>query len=32
MYRITVRATDDAVPPILVKAMEERLAQGEMDD
>jgi AP-2 complex subunit alpha len=28
MYRITIRATDEAVPPILIKAMEERLAQG----
>jgi len=28
MFRITVRATDEAVPPALVKAMEERLSQG----
>ncbi|KAF2500183.1 Adaptor protein complex AP-2 alpha subunit [Lophium mytilinum] len=28
MYRITVRATDESVPPILMKIMEERLAQG----
>jgi AP-2 complex subunit alpha len=28
MFRITVRATDEAVPPVLVKAMEERLSQG----
>ncbi|KAF2687360.1 Adaptor protein complex AP-2 alpha subunit [Lentithecium fluviatile CBS 122367] len=28
MYRITIRATDEAVPPILIKAMEERLSQG----
>ncbi|KAK3679218.1 hypothetical protein LTR78_000779 [Recurvomyces mirabilis] len=27
MYRLTIRATDDAVPPILMKAMEERLTQ-----
>jgi AP-2 complex subunit alpha len=28
MFRITIRATDEAVPPVLVKAMEERLSQG----
>ncbi|KAF2280177.1 Adaptor protein complex AP-2 alpha subunit [Westerdykella ornata] len=28
MFRITVRATDEAVPPVLVKLMEERLSQG----
>ncbi|KAF2191144.1 Adaptor protein complex AP-2 alpha subunit [Zopfia rhizophila CBS 207.26] len=28
MFRITIRATDEAVPPVLVKIMEERLAQG----
>lgn len=28
MYRITIRATDESVPPVLIKAMEERLAQG----
>ena len=28
MFRITVRATDEAVAPVLVKAMEERLSQG----
>ncbi|KAF2872108.1 adaptin N terminal region-domain-containing protein [Massariosphaeria phaeospora] len=28
MYRITIRATDEAVPPVLIKAMEERLSQG----
>jgi AP-2 complex subunit alpha len=28
MYRITIRATDEAVPPVLVKAMEDRLSQG----
>ncbi|KAF1968816.1 Adaptor protein complex AP-2 alpha subunit [Bimuria novae-zelandiae CBS 107.79] len=28
MFRITIRATDEGVPPILIKAMEERLAQG----
>ncbi|KAF2097890.1 Adaptor protein complex AP-2 alpha subunit [Rhizodiscina lignyota] len=32
MYRITVRATDEAVPPILVKFMEGRLSQGELDE
>ncbi|KAF2006852.1 Adaptor protein complex AP-2 alpha subunit [Amniculicola lignicola CBS 123094] len=29
MYRLTVRATDESVPPVLVKIMEERLSQGE---
>jgi AP-2 complex subunit alpha len=29
MYRLTVRATDEAVPPVLAKIMEERLSQGE---
>lgn len=28
MYRITIRATDEAVPPVLVKAMEDRLSRG----
>ncbi|KAF2745089.1 Adaptor protein complex AP-2 alpha subunit [Sporormia fimetaria CBS 119925] len=28
MFRITVRATDEAVPPVLVKMMQERLEQG----
>ncbi|KAI9700960.1 MAG: hypothetical protein M1820_006605 [Bogoriella megaspora] len=28
MYRVTIRATDDGVPPILLKLMEERLSQG----
>lgn len=28
MYRITIRATDESVPPVLIKAMEERLSQG----
>ncbi|PVH98694.1 Adaptor protein complex AP-2 alpha subunit [Periconia macrospinosa] len=28
MFRITIRATDEAVPPILIKAMEDRLSQG----
>jgi AP-2 complex subunit alpha len=28
MFRITVRATDEAVPPVLVKLMQERLEQG----
>lgn len=26
MYRITIRATDERVPPILLKIMEERLS------
>lgn len=29
MYRLTIRATDDTVPPILMKLMEVRLAAGE---
>ncbi len=28
MIRLTIRATDDSVPPILIKLMEERLAIG----
>jgi AP-2 complex subunit alpha len=28
MVRLTIRATDDSVPPILIKMMEERLAIG----
>jgi AP-2 complex subunit alpha len=28
MYRLTVRATDEAVPEILLKVMEDRLAEG----
>lgn len=33
MYRVTIRATDEAVPPVLLKAMVEQLSQGaeEMD-
>ncbi|CAK3820745.1 Adaptor complex AP-2 alpha subunit [Lecanosticta acicola] len=27
MYRLTIRATDEAVPPVLMKCMEERLSQ-----
>ncbi|KAL1589225.1 hypothetical protein WHR41_02256 [Cladosporium halotolerans] len=27
MYRLTIRATDEAVPPVLMKAMEERLSK-----
>nr|POF04090.1 ap-2 complex subunit alpha [Quercus suber] len=27
MYRLTIRATDEAVPPVLMKFMEERLSQ-----
>lgn len=29
MYRLTIRATDESVPPMLMKLMEERLALGE---
>jgi AP-2 complex subunit alpha len=28
MYRITIRATDESVPPVLIKAMEDRLSLG----
>lgn len=28
MIRLTIRATDDSVPPVLIKLMEERLAVG----
>jgi AP-2 complex subunit alpha len=28
MFRLTIRATDDSVPPTLLKLMEERLAAG----
>ncbi|KAI9881312.1 MAG: hypothetical protein M1830_005599 [Pleopsidium flavum] len=28
MYRLTIRATDESVPPVLLKIMEERLSQG----
>ncbi|KAF3165648.1 hypothetical protein TWF788_000677 [Orbilia oligospora] len=28
MYRLTIRATDENVPPVIAKSMEERLAQG----
>ncbi len=28
MVRLTIRATDDGVPPVLLKMMEERIAQG----
>lgn len=28
MYRITIRATDESVPPVLMRFMEEKFAQG----
>ena len=28
MFRITIRATDEAVPAVLLKAMQDRLSQG----
>lgn len=28
MIRLTIRATDEVVPPVLLKLMQERLAQG----
>ncbi|KAI9786181.1 MAG: hypothetical protein M1839_007591 [Geoglossum umbratile] len=32
MYRLTVRATDESLPPVLLKLMEERLSQGMLPD
>ena len=29
MVRLTIRATDEAVPPVLFKLMEERLSAGQ---
>jgi len=29
MFRCTIRATDESVPPVLLKAMEDQLSQGE---
>ena len=28
MYRITIRATDESVPAVLMKAMEDKFSQG----
>jgi AP-2 complex subunit alpha len=28
MVRLTIRATDESVPPVLIKLMEDRLAAG----
>jgi len=28
MYRLTIRATDEAVPPLLMKICEDRLTQA----
>lgn len=28
MVRLTIRATEDALPPLLLKMMQERLARG----
>jgi AP-2 complex subunit alpha len=28
MIRLTIRATDESVPPVIIKIMEERLAIG----
>ena len=28
MFRLTIRATEEAVPPILLELMEEQLAKG----
>lgn len=28
LYRITIRATDESVPPVLMKLMEETYSQG----
>lgn len=30
MFRMTIRATDDSVPPVLIKIMEERLSTGNL--
>jgi hypothetical protein len=32
MYRLTIRATDESVPPVLIKIMEEKLGQGEEEE
>ncbi|KAL8660543.1 MAG: hypothetical protein Q9202_006437 [Teloschistes flavicans] len=32
MYRVTIRATDEAVPPVLLKYMVEMLSQGDDED
>jgi len=32
MFRLTIRANDEAVPPVLADIMEERLSQGEEAD
>ena len=32
MFRLTIRATDEAVPPVLLKYMVEQLEQGAQDD
>lgn len=32
MYRITIRATQEAVPQALVRQMEQKLSQGTKDD
>jgi AP-2 complex subunit alpha len=32
MYRLTIRATEEGVPPVLMKLMEDRLTKGIMDD
>ncbi len=28
MVRLTIRATDDALPPVILKMMQERIAKG----
>ena len=28
MYRITIRATDESAPPVLIKHMQEKYSQG----
>ncbi len=32
MYRVTIRATQDTVPKVMLKMMEERLAKGISTD
>ena len=31
-YRITIRATDESVPPALMKIMEDKYSQGHLAD
>lgn len=31
-YRLTIRATDESVPPVLLKVMQDKLARGVADE